>query len=190
MVASCAEKTYATTTIADVVAGARISRTTFYREFDDKRACFDAALEHCIEELAAAAANACSAAEPPAAAVREATAAVLELMAERPELAHLLVGEAVAVEPAVIERYRNLVVPALSQLWGGSGGDGTRLDPRLAFGRAQLLLFDRVTGEEAKRLPELLPELVYLAVAPYAGHDAALAEAQACTEPLGAGAPR
>ena len=65
MVASCAEKTYAATTIGDVVAGARISRTTFYREFDDKRACFDAALESCIEDVWAAAAAARAADEPP-----------------------------------------------------------------------------------------------------------------------------
>ena len=182
MVASCAAKTFAATTIGDVVAAAHISRTTFYREFDDKRACFDAALEHCIEEVSAAAAAACSAGEPPAEAVRGATAAVLELLADRPQLAHLLVGEAVAVEPAVVERYRNLVVPALARLWGRDRAP--HLDPRLAFGRAQLLVFDRVTAGEAERLPELLPELVYLAVAPFAGHDAALAEAQACSQPV------
>src|SRR5690242_8847608 len=117
MIDSCAEKTCAATTIGDVVAAAHISRTTFYREFDDKRGCFDAALDYCIDELTAAAAAACSGDEPPAQAVREATAAVLELLAARPQLAHLLVGEAVAVEPAVVERYRQLVVPALARLW-------------------------------------------------------------------------
>jgi len=187
MVDSCAEKTCAATTIGDVVAAAHISRTTFYREFDDKRACFDAALEHCIEEVGAAAAAACSAGEPPAQTVREATAAVLELLAARPQLAHLLVGEAVAVEPAVVERYRDLVIPALARLWGESGNGATRLDPRLAFGRAQLLVFDRVTAGDAERLTELLPEIVYLAVAPFAGHDAALEEAAACSETVGAG---
>jgi AcrR family transcriptional regulator len=190
MVATCAEKTYAGTTIGDVVAHARISRTTFYREFDDKRACFDAALGHCIDEVAAAAAQGCVAAESPSEAVREATAAVLGLLATRPQLGHLLVGEAVAVEPAVIERYRDLVVPAVGRLWANGEASATRLDPRLAFGRAQILIFDRVAAGEPERLPELLPELVYLAVAPFAGHDAALAEAQACAAPLAAGAGR
>jgi len=190
MVASCAEKTYTGTTIGDVVAGARISRTTFYREFDDKRACFDAALEYCIQELWAAAAAACSAQEPPAQAVRKATAAVLELLGARPELAHLLVGEAVAVEPAVVERYRDLVVPAVSALWDDGKDGATRLDPWLAFGRAQLLIFERVTAGEPDRLPELLPEVVYLAIAPFAGHDAAIAEARACRGPATDGAGR
>jgi AcrR family transcriptional regulator len=185
MVAGCAEKSYTATTIGDVVAAARISRTTFYREFDDKRACFDAALEHCIEEVWAAAAGACSPQEPPPQAVRNATAAVLDLLAERPELAHLMVGEAVAVEPAVVERYRDLVVPAVSGLWDGGEDGPTRLDPWLAFGRAQLLILARVTAGEGERLPELLPEIVYLAVAPFAGHDAAIEEARACPVPVG-----
>ena len=41
MIDSCAEKTYAATTITDIVSRARISRTTFYKRFGDKRACFD-----------------------------------------------------------------------------------------------------------------------------------------------------
>ena len=188
MVASCAEKTYTATTIGDVVAGARISRTTFYREFDDKRACFDAALESCIEDVWAAAASAPEPDESAPQAVRRATAAVLELFAARPELAHLMVGEAVAVEPAVVERYRDLVVPAVSALWGAQGDGPTHLDPWLAFGRAQLLIFDRVTAGEAERLPELLPEVVYLTVAPFAGHDAALEQARACSGLLAGGA--
>jgi AcrR family transcriptional regulator len=190
MVGCCAEKTYTATTIGDVVAGARISRTTFYREFDDKRACFDAALEHCVEEVAAAADGARSLDGAPPQTLRDATAAVLELMAARPELAHLLVGEAVAVEPSVVERYRDLVVPAVSALWEEDGDGATHLDPWLAFGRAQLLIFDRVTAGEAERLPELLPELLYLAVAPFAGHDTAIAEARACAEPVAGWAGR
>ncbi|HEY2717531.1 MAG TPA: helix-turn-helix domain-containing protein [Solirubrobacterales bacterium] len=190
MIASCAEKTYPATTIGDVVARAHISRTTFYREFDDKRACFDAALERCIEEIVAAAAAARPADEAPPGILREATAAVLGLLAARPELAHLLVGEAVAVEPSVVECYRELVVPAISALWEEDGDGATHLDPWLAFGRAQLLVFDRVTAGQAERLPELLPELLYLAVAPFAGHDVAIAEARACAEPVAGGVGR
>jgi AcrR family transcriptional regulator len=187
MVAGCAEKTYAATTIGDVVAGAHISRTTFYREFEDKRACFDAAIEYSIEEAWAVAATAPEPEDTAAQAVRRSTAAVLDLFAARPELAHLMVGEAVAVEPAVIERYRDLIVPAIRRLWSEEDDGATHLDPWLAFGRAQLLIFDRVTAEEAERLPDLLPELVYLTVAPFAGHDAALEEARACSGLLAGG---
>ena len=70
---------------------------------------------------------------------------------------------------------------------GASSEDATHLDPWLAFGRAQLLIFDRVTAGEAERLPELLPEVVYLTVAPFAGHDAALEEARACSGAVAGG---
>src|SRR4051794_4544838 len=62
---SCAEKTYAATTISDIVARAHISRTTFYKHFDDKRACFDSAFEHCIQQLQEAAAAAHSPEDEP-----------------------------------------------------------------------------------------------------------------------------
>src|SRR6185369_115661 len=58
MIDSCAEKTYAATTITDIVARAHISRTTFYKQFDDKRECFDAAIACCIGELQGVAATA------------------------------------------------------------------------------------------------------------------------------------
>ena len=51
MIESCAEKTYAATTIGDIVSRAHISRTTFYKHFEDKRACFRGAIDFCIAEL-------------------------------------------------------------------------------------------------------------------------------------------
>ncbi len=179
MVRPCAEKTYAATTIADVVAGARVSRTTFYREFADKRACFDAAVESCVAELRLHCGSAHAPGDPPAQAVRAATAAFLGRLAERPEVATLLTGEAVAVEPAMLERYRDAVVPALAALWRDAGAGGApHTDPVLAFGRAELLVFDEVAAGRVHELPALLPDLVYLGVAPFAGHAVAVAESR------------
>jgi hypothetical protein len=58
------------------------------------------------------------------------------------------------------------------------------LSPGLAFGRAQLLIFHEVAAGRPERLPALLPDVVYLAIAPFAGHDEALRQARAA----GAGA--
>jgi AcrR family transcriptional regulator len=183
MVASCAAKTYSATTITDIVAGARISRTTFYKRFPDKRACFDAALDACIEEVRAIAATSYSPADPPADAVRKATIAILDLMAEKPALAQLLTGDAHSVDPGVLRRYRRLLVPAMEDLWTKAGETPQpHIDPRLAFGRAQVLIFDQIAAGRANRLRELLPELVYLAVAPFAGHDEALRQSELATE--------
>jgi AcrR family transcriptional regulator len=175
MIVSCAAKTYAATTISDIVGAARISRTTFYKRFPDKRACFDAALDACIEEVRATAAAFCSADDSPADAVRKATSAVLDLMADKPALAQLLTGDAHSVEPGVLRRYRKLLLPALEALWTDTGEvPEPHIDPRLAFGRAQVLIFDQIAAGRADRLRDLRPELVYLAVAPFGGHVEAL----------------
>jgi AcrR family transcriptional regulator len=183
MITSCAAKTYAATTITDIVGAARISRTTFYKRFPDKRACFDAALDACIDEVRATAAASCAPQEPPAEAVRRATVAVLDLMADKPDLAQLLTGDAHSVEPAVLRRYRKLLIPALENLWAAGGEiPQTHIDPRLAFGRAQVLIFDQVAAGRAERLRGLQPELVYLAVAPFGGHQEALRQSHLAAE--------
>jgi AcrR family transcriptional regulator len=178
MIESCAEKTYAATTITDIVARAHISRTTFYKHFEDKRACFDAALDYCIGELRQVAAAAQSPDDPPADAARKASRAVLEALAARPGLAQLLTGDAIAVDPVVIERYRRATLPALEALWGKDGRNQTHTDPRLAFGQAQVLILNQIASGKTERLPELLPEIVYLAVSPYAGHEEALEQSR------------
>jgi len=183
MIDSCAEKTYAATTITDIVARAHISRTTFYKQFDDKRACFDAAIGHCIEQLQGVAASAHEDGEAPADAVRKATTAVIEALAERPGLAQLLIGDAIAVDPQVIECYRKATIPALEALWRRSEGSvEAHSDPRLAFGKVQVLVLNQIAIGQADRLPELLPEIVYLAVSPFGGHESALRQSQLAGE--------
>ncbi|MEX2107032.1 MAG: TetR/AcrR family transcriptional regulator [Solirubrobacterales bacterium] len=179
MIESCAEKTYAATTITDIVGGARISRTTFYKRFADKRDCFDATVDSCLLELQEAAATAHSPGDPPPDAVRKATVGMLELLASKPAMAQLLSGEAVSVDPAVVERYRRLLIPALEGLWDAAGEPKTsHVDPGLSFARAQLLIFNEIAAGRSDALLALLPEIVYLAVAPFAGHDEAIQQAR------------
>lgn len=183
MVEICAEKTFSATTIADIVGRANISRTTFYKHFADKRACFDAALEDCIDRLREVAVAARAPTDTPPQAVRKATAAILELLAARPDLAQVALGEAVSVDPAVVARYREMVIPALEGCWTAAGEEmrGSS-DPRIAFGRVQILLFEQISAGKAKRLPALLPEIVYIAVLPFAGHEEALRQARLTSE--------
>jgi AcrR family transcriptional regulator len=179
MIESCAEKTFAATTITDIVARAHISRTTFYKHFEDKRACFDAAIAYCIEQLRNTAASAHDPNDAPADATRKAATAVLGALAARPGLAQLLTGDAIAVDPAVSARYRKATIPALEALWADQGkGSEPRVDPRLSFGQAQVLLLNQIAEGKAGQLLELLPELVYLAVSPFGGHEEALRQSR------------
>jgi AcrR family transcriptional regulator len=179
MIDSCAEKTYAATTITDIVGRARISRTTFYKRFGDKRACFGATVDFCLAELQDAAREAYSPADAPPEAVRRATAAILAEMAARPAMAQLLTGDAVSVDPGVVLRYRKILIPALEGLWASAGRPTTSyIDPALAFSRAQLLVFNQTATGPSDDLLALLPDIVYLAVAPFGGHEEALAQAR------------
>lgn len=179
MVACCAEKTYAGTTIADVVLRAAVSRTTFYKLFNGKRDCFDAAVTHCIDRIAATVAVAASGHDSPAEATRSTAAAVLELLAAEPELALILSGDVVGLDPGLVERYSSFAVPALEAMWEREGAPPAKhLSPGLAFGRAQILVFHEVAAGRTERLPALMPDIVYLAIAPFAGHDEALRQAR------------
>lgn len=183
MIESCAEKTYSATTITDIVARARISRTTFYKQFEDKRDCFDGAVSHCIEQLREAAAAAHSPDDAPADATRKAATAVIEAMAARPGLAQLLTGDAIAVEPMVVELYRKATIPALEVLWSANGDKPEAYtDPRLAFGQAQVLILNQIAIGRPERLPELVPEIVYLAVSPFGGHEEGIEQSRLARE--------
>jgi AcrR family transcriptional regulator len=179
MVACCGEKTYTGTTIAELVRRGAVSRTTFYKLFTDKRDCFDAAVTFCIERIAATLAAAAAGCESPAEATRRATVAGLDLLAAEPELALVLGGDVLGVDPQLVDRYGRMVVPRLEQIWAEAGEPPAKhSSPGIAFGRAQLLVFHEVAAGRAERLPALVPNIVYLAIAPFAGHDEALRQAR------------
>lgn len=179
MVACCAEKTYAGTRIADVVSRAAVSRTSFYKLFNGKRDCFDAAVTQCIDRIAATLAAAAAGCESPAEAIRRGAVAGLDLLAAEPELALVLGGDVVGLDPGLVERYSSFTVPTLEAMWGREGEPPPKhLSPGLAFGRAQLLVFHEVAAGRPERLPALVPDIVYLAIAPFAGHDEALRQAR------------
>ena len=180
MAKSCAEKSFSATTIADIVGHASISRATFYKHFANKQECFYAAANTFLVELQGAAAIAYARSEdPPVDIVRDVIAAVLGHLAAKPEYTKLLLLEASIVDPEIVRRYRKFVLEALEQqLQTGDGLEHERADPEIAFGRAKVLIANYVAADQVERLPSLLPELVYIALLPYAGQATALAEAQ------------
>jgi AcrR family transcriptional regulator len=166
------------TTIADIVARAGISRRTFYKLFDNKRDCFDAAVSAFAEEIATMAA----AAQPGAGmtwpdTVREAIAQILELLASKPAFTNLVLVEAVVVDPMLLTRYWDPVLEALKQ--SPIFGEGTQTPTgaaRAAVGAAQVLIAQEVTAGRSDQLPALLPEIVYIALVPFVGQEEALAQ--------------
>lgn len=179
MVSSCAEKSYPSTTISDIVSRASISRTTFYKRFAGKRDCFDAAIDACIDEVREVAAASAAGSDSPPEAVRKTTAALLELMTAKPDLAQLLTGDAIWVDPSTADRYRRMLTQALEGLLGADGGEKRRhANPAVAFGRAQLLILNEIAAGRSGQLQALQPEIVYLFLVPFVGHDEAIEQSR------------
>lgn len=180
MAKSCAEKTFSRTTIADIVEHAGISRGTFYKHFASKEECVHAAAEAFLLELQGVGAIAYTrSGDLPVDSVRDVIAAVLERLAAKPEYTRLLLVEAPIVDPEIVRRYRHSVIGALKKmLQTGSNVARAKADPEIAFGRAKVVIVDYVAAGKIKDLPSLLPELVYIALLPYAGQAAALAQAK------------
>src|ERR1700710_1877464 len=112
MAAVCAERTYAATSIAEVVRRAGISSRTFYKLFPGKRECFDAALAAFAAELESAVEAARTGEQSWPAEVRAAIAAILRASAAKAAFATLAFVRAIAGRPGARGRNPNPAGPA------------------------------------------------------------------------------
>lgn len=105
MARAVAEKSYARTTVADVLARAGVSRETFYEQFRDKEDCFLAEYDACVDALLQAMTAALD--TGPADALGRfdrALAAYLDLMAREGTLARVFLIEVYGAGPTAIAR--------------------------------------------------------------------------------------
>jgi AcrR family transcriptional regulator len=176
-----AAKGYAATTVADLTREAGISRTTFYAMFDDKEGCFLAAYDGISDALVRRVGAAYEAEEGWPNRARAGLAALLEALAEEPEVARLALIDIGAAGPAAQRRYR-AVLQRLTPLFeeGRDFAPGGRNLPantsRMAIGAVAGLISDEVTEGRAEYLPSLLSEVLFATLVPYIGPAAAARE--------------
>lgn len=169
------------TTIAKITAAAKISRRTFYEYFEGKEDCFAAAYEmieaHVLDSMLAAP----GAAEPWPDRVRARLAALLDVLSRDSAVARCFLIEPLAAGGEVAGRYREamqLLAGALRPEPPPSELDMEVRDRALIGGIATLIV-RRLNAGGVQRLPELLPDLVELALAPYLGRAEAKQQAAA-----------
>src|SRR4051794_39615006 len=104
MASAVAEKGYAAVTVGDVVAGAGVSRKTFYEHFRDKEECFLAAFDSGVDALLAAIVAARAEHDGWLETMRARVRAYLETLASRPEFARAFLIEVFAAGPRALER--------------------------------------------------------------------------------------
>lgn len=110
-VAVVARKGYAATSITDLIELAGVSRTTFYRYFPDKEACFLATLETIAAGVAAVTRNELTAAGELRERAQAGLEAFVKLLVAQPDAARLCIVEADAAGP----RARAIVDAAAAQ---------------------------------------------------------------------------
>jgi AcrR family transcriptional regulator len=176
-----AHKGYAATTVADLTKEAGISRTTFYEMFADKEACFLAAYDAAVETLVRRVTAAFEAEEGWPLRARAGLTALLDALAEEPELAHLALLGVSAAGPAAQRRYR-AALQRLTPLFDegrdfAPGGRGLPANTsRMAIGAVAGLISDELSENGAERLPDLLSDLLFATLVPYIGPAAAARE--------------
>ena len=165
---------FSATTIADIVGRAGVSRATFYKHFNDKELCFEAAVEDFIEELREAATSAHSDDDEPATVITKWTEAVLGHLAANPHHAKMALVEALTIRPALIDRCRQMLIGGIAAQWPPEElPDTFEAEARAACGRAQVLICGKILAGQAESLLELRPDIVYVALLPALGPDAA-----------------
>jgi len=178
-----AEQGYNATTIGDVCTAAGVSRATFYELFKDKEDCFHAAMELSLADAMGGIVAVYSPDKPWPKMVRDAARAFLELLASRPTFARMAMIEAPSAGGRSYELYASGKRVLQSLLERG------RDDPmeeeaipssaaRAALAAAESLIVGQILAGNTERLPELLPDVVYITTVPYLGQEEALRQAR------------
>jgi AcrR family transcriptional regulator len=180
MVRVVGRKGYKATSVADVIAEADVSRTTFYKHFEDKHDCFLAAYDMATERVVAEVIASCDGEQDWLERVRTGLTTIVELFALDPELARTAIVEVAAAGADARQRHWNAVNRFTEFLEDGKEMAGGRELPEnialMAAGAVSGLIFDELLTGRAERLPQLLPDLLFALLVPYIGPGAATEE--------------
>ncbi len=175
-----AEQGYATTTVADIIARARLSRRTFYEHFTDKEECFLAAYDTVVEQMLAGVGKAYeSGGGEWTRRVHEGLEAFIQYLVDEPAFARMCIVEVVAAgaeargrRDAAMRVFVDFLQPGREEAPRGVAVPELAAD--IVVGGIYEIIYTRLLRDSAEELLEMLPELVYCALVPFVGHEAAL----------------
>jgi AcrR family transcriptional regulator len=181
MLVTVNELGYRTLTVQDVLGRAGVSRPTFYEQFEDKEDCFlaafDAATARMRKRLDAALAGAGDGWRD---RLRDGLRALLRFVAEDPDAARTLIVEARASSPAGLRRRDELLDGFAARIDADARSSLQNPPSAIAaagvVGGIESVLYARLQKDETADLESLLPSLMYFAVLPYEGREAAAEE--------------
>ncbi|HEX5713550.1 MAG TPA: TetR/AcrR family transcriptional regulator [Solirubrobacterales bacterium] len=164
MVAVCEEKGYERSSVSDLLELSGTSSKTFYQHFTDKQDCFRAAVEEIVRGTIAAIASRLGAGAPSEQRARSAFETFVDLIAEQPAAARIVLVESYAAgEPAIepvrraFDEFARLGCEAFDQI---PGHEGTPLEiSRAIVGGFFQVIYGRLQARREQELPGLVPEL-------------------------------
>jgi AcrR family transcriptional regulator len=180
MVRAVGRQGYKATSVADVIEEAGVSRTTFYRHFEDKHECFLAAYDLVVDRVIGEVTERCEGERDWLDRVRTGLTTIVNMFALDPELARTAIVEVAAAGADARQRHWDAVSRFTEFLADGEQLTGGRELPEnialMAAGAVSGLIFDELLTGRAERLPKLLPDLVFALLVPYIGPAAATEE--------------
>jgi AcrR family transcriptional regulator len=169
-----AAKGYQSAKISDIVAAARVARPVFYAHFASKEQAFLEAQEHPTQYILDSCAKAYFSADEWPRRMWKMLQTLIELIAANPAISHLRLVECYAAGPAAIHRAEQITRSFTIFLQEGYRyrPEAASL-PRLCSQAIAGAIFEIVqrlaaTGQWAE-MPRHLPELAYIAIAPFTG---------------------
>lgn len=178
MAESCAARGYERTSVAEVCAAAGVEPAAFEELFAGKDECLGAATEMALDDARRRLDDAHVPAKPWAASVRDGSAALLGLLAERPALARMALVEAPAAGGRAAELYAAGKRELQSFLERGAAH---AIEPgvpesaaRAALAGAEALVVGEILAGGARKLGERTRDVAYMLTVPYLGQREAL----------------
>jgi AcrR family transcriptional regulator len=172
-------KGYADTTITDIVAAAGVAREVFYEHFTDKQHAFLEAQQHPTQYLLDTCVAAYFRGQDWPERVWNALRTVTELIAANPAITHLRTVECYAAGPAAIRRGEE-ITRSFTMFWEEGyhyRPQAARL-PRLCSQAIAGAVFEIIQRQVARgdgaSMTRHLPQLTYLALAPFTGAEQAI----------------
>jgi AcrR family transcriptional regulator len=165
---------YPKTTVAHVAKRAAVSKSDFYKRFEDKDACFAAAYDEAARQLRGQVLGACEIEQDWPLRVRDAIAALLDSLAGEPARARLLLVEGLRAGRGIYDRFQDSLQGFAVCLRSGApsspaaSGAQQAMDEAVVGGIAALLS-RRIGAGDGEGLTALLPDLTEFALRPYVG---------------------
>ena len=172
-------KTYAETKIEDIVASARVAKPVFYRYFKDKEHAFLEAQQYPTQHILDRCAEAYYSAREWPERMWRMLDALTDLIIANPAISHLRLVECYAAGPEAIRRAEEITRSFTIFLEEGYHHSTTASQlPRLCSQAITGAIFEIIRRHVAQNAPhapkEHLPQLTYIAIAPFTGTEQAI----------------